>query len=113
MNGRLIATQTMSDADSFELHWPGLQKCVVWAYPAKTGPMTIGLKYQLVTLKVKDDWQGQGIGSAVVRQLQRRACPIRLVPVAADAERQQDLERFYRRLEFTWDRWRDFLIWEP
>ena len=92
------------EGESFELYWPGVQKCIVWEYRNRL---------QLVRLTVKHDWQGQGVGSAVLRELQRRGKRITLCAVSDDG-RQTDLERFYLRHGFKPHRWdAELFIWEP
>ncbi len=90
--------------ESYEFYWPGLKKCIVWEYTSQL---------QLVRLSVLPDWQGQGVGSAVIRQLQKRGKRIALCAVSDD-DRQTDLERFYLRHGFKAHRWdAELFIWEP
>lgn len=90
--------------ESFEFYWPGLLKCIVWERPDRL---------KLVALFVKEDWQGQGVGSAVIRELKRKRKRIALCAVSDD-DRQPDLERFYARHGFKPHKWdAELFIWEP
>ena len=90
--------------ESEEIHAEGLQKCIVWNH---------GDHLEVKRLIVRAECQGQGIGSAILRQLKRRGKRIVLYPLSDDG-RQMDLERFYMRAGFvpsffdpeTWE-------WEP
>lgn len=87
-----------------QIRAPGVRMCLVWDW---------GTHLELKRLKVEPEAQGQGIGSAMLRQLQARGKRIVLNPVS-DEGRQQELERFYARAGFVVDFFdSEQLVWEP
>ncbi len=85
-----------------------------------TGPGIALVQYEedstsiyLIALKLKPDCQGRGIGKQILNDLKRLRKRIRLLPVADDPERQQDLERFYARNGFVQEDYEEYLTWNP
>lgn len=90
-----------------ELHWPGVERCIA---------MDLGDHLYLVTLRVKPEWRGQGIGSTMIRRLKREGKPIELYPVPDTQDEQAALERFYWQHGFKplTTRYDDSnLVWKP
>lgn len=92
------------DAQSYEVSAPGLQKCLVWDW---------GTHLEVKRLCVCPEFRGRGVGSQVMRAIQAGGKKIVLFPVS-DEGRQDELERFYRRLGFRPDFFDpENLVWEP
>lgn len=67
----------------------------------------------LVKLEVAPLFQGQGIGSRVLRELKRRGRPIRLTACPDNPEKWSDLLRFYARNGFYEEEGSNEMVWTP
>ena len=72
-----------------------------------------GDHYELTRLDVRPKYQGRGIGSAILQELQSRGKTIVLFPFSFEG-RDADLARFYRRAGFKPDFFDEQkFVWEP
>lgn len=87
-----------------EFDAPGVAQCIVREER--------GGAFYLVSLKVHHWCQNKGVGAYMLRTLKSHGRRIYLMPVADDPEKQNDVERFYKRHGFH-KSGKDYVEWNP